>query len=84
MTRLWPQGIPVDAFIDPDGAPVGFVWDGRYHTVTHIANHWRVDWGWWHWHIWRDVFKLTTDTGLLVELVGDRLTGQWCIQRLYD
>jgi hypothetical protein len=84
MTRLWPQGLPVEVWIDADGTPIGFTWEGRTHQVTTIANQWRVDWGWWRWQVWRDVFKVVTDTGLLVELACDRLTGQWVMQRLYD
>ena len=84
MTRLWPQGLPVTVVIDAEGTPVSFTWEGRTHRVMAVANHWRVDWGWWRWHTWRDTFKVVTDTGLLAELSCDRLTGQWVLQRLYD
>ncbi|MBZ0301241.1 MAG: hypothetical protein K8J31_15955, partial [Anaerolineae bacterium] len=64
--------------------PLRFTWQGRTHTVIAHANHWRVVWGWWRWPVERDTFKVVTDTGLLVELAYDRLTGQWSLQRLYD
>jgi len=34
--------------------------------------------------VWREYFKLTTQTGLLVVIYLDLLNGKWYLQRLYD
>ncbi len=39
---------------------------------------------WWRVRIWREYFKLTTGTGLLVVIYRDLLSGAWYLQRLYD
>jgi hypothetical protein len=52
--------------------------------VQGIAKRWRVDVDWWRGRVWREYFKLTTHTGLLVILYRDVLTGRWYLQRLYD
>lgn len=83
MTRLWIAGIPLQ--VGCEGAVlIWFIWTGRKHPVAAVANHWRVDLGWWRLRIWRDYYKLTTETGLLVIVYRDLLTGQWYMQRLYD
>jgi hypothetical protein len=98
MTRLWPNGEPITVESDPDGAPRAFTWQGRTHLVQGIAKRWRVDTGWWHHpavspvpgrcgtnrRVWREYFKLSTRTGLLVILYRDLLTDRWYLQRLYD
>ncbi len=84
MTRLWPNGEPITVEHSPDGAPRAFTWQGRTHPVQGIAKRWRVDTGWWRRRIWREYFKLSTRTGLLVILYRDLLTDRWYLQRLYD
>ena len=54
------------------------------HPVQAVAKRWRVDQEWWQARIWREYFKLTTKTGLLVIIYRDLLTGDWYLQRLYD
>ncbi len=84
MTRLWPNGEPVEARCTASGAPSAFSWQGRTHAVQGIAQRWRVDADWWQQRIWREYFRLYTRSGLLVVLYRDLLTGQWYLQRLYD
>ncbi len=84
MTRLWPQGQPIPVSDDADGRPHRFRWQGRTHQVEQITRQWRVDVDWWRDRAWRAYFKLSTDTGLLVEIYHDLLTDQWYLQRLYD
>jgi hypothetical protein len=43
-----------------------------------------VDTGWWRLRVWREYFKLETDTGLLVIIYRNLLTDDWYFQRLYD
>lgn len=84
MTRLWPVGLPIEVQVDSAGCPLFLVWQGRTHTVEGVAKQWRVDLGWWQVRLWRDYFKLTTDTGLLVVIYQDLVRGTWRLQQLYD
>jgi hypothetical protein len=69
---------------DEDGVPMEFTWHGETHPVHLIANQWRIDEGWWDKRIYRDYFKLTTTTGLLLIVYRDGLSGEWYLQRLYN
>ncbi len=84
MTYLWPQGTPLTVRFEADWTPRQFIWQDRAHPVQAVINRWRVDQAWWGRRIWREYFKLTTRTGLLVIIYRDLLTGQWYLQRLYD
>jgi hypothetical protein len=84
MTRFWPEGMLIAVVIQAAGLPLRFEWQGQVHQVETIARQWRVDVGWWRVRIWRDYFKLTTDSGLLVIIYHELLTKQWYLQRLYD
>ena len=84
MTRLWPDGEPIAVVSDDMETPQAFTWQGQTHAVQAIAKRWRVDQGWWRWRVWREYFKLTTDTGLLVIIYRDLLDGRWYLQRPYD
>lgn len=84
MTYLWAEGNPVEVETNPRGLPLRLLWCGQLHTVHRIASRWRVDEGWWLGRIWREYFKLTTDTGLLLTLFQDIENNEWFIQRLYD
>jgi hypothetical protein len=84
MTRLWPDGQPVTVSCDAQGAPQSFTWQGQRHPVSVLLQQWRVDLGWWRDRRWRAYYKLHTDTGLLVVVYQDLLSGSWFLQRLYD
>jgi len=84
MTHLWPHGEPITVQSDAMITPQSFIWQGRSHPVQKVSKRWRVDRGWWRRRIWREYFKLTTQSGLLVIIYRDLLTGQWYLQRLYD
>jgi hypothetical protein len=84
MTRLWPDGSPIIITIGESGEPTHFTWQGQTHAVNHITRRWRINLDWWRQRIWRDYFKLTTQTGLLVIIYYDLQTRQWYLQRLYD
>ena len=64
--------------------PARFNWQGQNHRVDAITREWRVDIDWWRGRVWRAYFKLSTDTGLLVVIYQDLLSGKWYLQRLYD
>ena len=84
MTRFWPEGEPIAVTSDDTEIPRAFIWRGQTHQVQDIAKRWRVDVDWWRGRVWREYFKLTTRTGLLVVLYQNLLTGRWYLQRLYD
>lgn len=84
MSRLWLRGVAITVDHPQADSPVAFVWNETKHTITHVANRWRVDVEWWRFHIWRDYFKVVTSSGLLVVIYHDLLTDQWFVQRLYD
>ena len=84
MTRLWAGGTSITVQHDSLLVPQGFIWQGQTHRVQQISKRWRIDQQWWEQRIWREYFKMTTQTDLLVIIYRDLLTGQWYLQRLYD
>jgi hypothetical protein len=84
MTRLWPDGSPIQVVSGPDGLPRTFLWHGQRRTVAAIALRWRVRANWWTEEAWREYVKLTTTDGLLCTLYCDLRTGNWFCARLYD
>lgn len=84
MTRLWTEGEPIQMTTDANGVPQAFIWQQQRHPVQTIGKRWRVDVGWWRVHIWREHYKLTTQTGLLVIVYHDLVNDQWFLQRIYD
>ena len=84
MTHLWPDGLSIPVEADTLGVPHRFEWLGQTHRVEIVANRWRVDEDWWRKRIWREYFKLATDSGLLVVVFRDLVGGGWYLQRLYD
>jgi hypothetical protein len=84
MTHLWPAGQPIAVVVNSLAEPTSFTWQGRTHSVETIGRRWRVDMEWWRQRIWRAYYKLSTETGLLVIIYQDLLSGDWYLQRLYD
>lgn len=85
MTRLWPEGEPVEIWGEEE-ALSGFVWQGTSHRVVETCNRWRVHTRWWEPDkaIWREYIKVATGTGLLCLLYQDLLKGDWFLARVYD
>lgn len=85
MTRLWPDGSPIQVMADENARPLRFVWRGRTHEVETITREWRVRTEWWRGgEAWRAYFRLTTTSGMLVVIYHDLSTGGWLLQRLFD
>ncbi len=80
----WRTGDPVTGMETDNGDPQRFTWHGQVHTVSAIANVWRVDDAWWQQRVWQDRYKLTTTTGLLLILAHDLLSDEWRVLRTYD
>lgn len=83
MSRLWRGGVAIE-LIELEGIPQSFLWQEQTHSVERIIHSWRVDIEWWREHIWRDYFKLTTDTHLLIVIYRDLIDDIWYLQQLYD
>ena len=85
MTRLWPDGEPVEAWGEEE-SPTGFEWQRETHRVLEVCNRWRVHTRWWEPEeiVWREYLKIATDTGLLCLIYRDLLSGGWFLARLYD
>lgn len=84
MTRLWPEGSPIEVAGSNVEIPGQFTWQGQQHPVADIAKRWRVHVDWWREPTHRDYYKLTTTTGLLVIIYHDLIHDTWFLQRLYD
>ena len=85
MTRLWPQGEPIEAWGE-GMVPQGFVWQNVPHRVLEVGNRWRVHTRWWESDgvVWREYVKVATGTGLLCLLYRDLIAGGWFLARVYD
>lgn len=81
MTRLWQPSLPIVVLLRED-SPHQLIHNKHHYRVTHIALCWRQR-IWWR-GIWREYYKLTTHTGLLVVIYLDLLTGEWYLQAVYD
>lgn len=83
MSRLWlvPLAVPVTVVHQQ---PQQFRWKGTNHHILFIAQRWRLDLEWWRIRIWRDYYKVTTNSGLLVVIFHNLLTDSWYLERLYD
>jgi hypothetical protein len=84
MTRLLTELMLVEVRADGRGRPNAFRWAGHLLQAVEIANCWRVHVHWWQREIWREHFKVLTDSGLLCTLYHDLLTDRWYIERVYD
>ena len=86
MTRLWPDGEPIEVDTDEGGRPVRFDWQGQSYRLHQVQQHWQVDNDWWseEGRVWRDYLAVTTTTGLLCVIYRDLLAGDWFLAKLYD
>lgn len=83
MSYLWIPALSIELRLH-EGEPVEFQWHGKIHCILRITRHWRVDVEWWRLRIWRDYYKVVTNTGLLAVVYYDLLDEQWYLQQVYD
>ena len=85
MTRLSPSGECIKEW-DNGEPPSGFDWQGEPHHILEACNRWRVHARWWEGGhaVWREYFKVTTDSGLLCLIYHDLQSGDWFLSRVYD
>jgi Domain of unknown function (DUF6504) len=84
MTRLWPNGSPIQVVQNGEGLPEHLVWQGQKYAVVEITRRWRIRSDWWRELLWRDYFKLITDRGLLIIIFHDLQEDAWYVQHLFD
>jgi hypothetical protein len=92
VTRLWPEGEPVEAWgkegrASPNAeTPAGFTWGGAPHPILEVCNRWRVHTRWWEpgERVWREYLKVATAGGMLCLIYRDLIGGGWFFARRYD
>lgn len=84
MTSFWPEGLVITVEVTEEGVPRRLQWMAEWHLVKGVAQRWRIDASWWKKRVWRDYFKVYTDSGMLLVIFLDLQTGRWYVQRLYD
>ena len=83
MTRLLAEPIAVRlswAEGEPDALRIG----PMRLAIAEVVRRWRVDAEWWENGPARDYLTLRTVDGQLMDVYGDRRSGQWFLQRLMD
>ena len=86
MSRLWPEGEPIQALLNADGQPVRFTWQGRSHRIAQVQQRWRVDADWWstEGRVQRAYHAVTTTSGLLCVIYQDLGSQAWFLAKVYD
>ena len=85
MTHLFSEPQPIITW-DEEDPPRGFTWNNASHEILEIVNTWRVHTRWWEPFqiVWREYFKIVTDTGHLCQIYHDLQNGGWYLARIYD
>ena len=85
MTRLFTDPHPVRLEWGEGELRSLRVADRRW-TIVEVVRRWRTEIEWWRKDggVARDHLTLRTADGTLCEVYGDRRTGDWYLQRLYD
>jgi hypothetical protein len=83
MSRLFADPIPV-RLTWCEGEPEALRVGPMRLAVAEIVRRWRVDAEWWADGPARDYLTVRTADGHLLDLYGDRRSGQWFLQRLAD
>ena len=85
--KAWRESPAIDTWgAKGDGVPKGFVWRGARHRVDQVCNRWRVHTRWWEPDraVWREYYKVVTDTGILCQIYHDLANGGWFLASVYD
>jgi hypothetical protein len=84
MSRLWPDGLPLQVQCDTLGRPVAVLIGGRRRRVREIMTRRRRRGAWWQHEFWQEYLTLVTDDRLIMTLLRDLPDGGWRLLRLYD
>ena len=77
--------VPLRVMVDEIGWPAVLFLAGRQEPVREVCNRWRVREEWWRREVYRDYFRLITESGQLCVVYRD-LTPQppsWFMERIY-
>lgn len=83
MTRLFSEPIPIRLSWCEGEVEALRVGAARL-PIVEVVRRWRVDLEWWRDGASRDYLTVRTADGSLLDLFGDRRSGEWFIQRLAD
>lgn len=83
MTRLLAEPVPV-RLSWCEGEPGSLHIGALRFAVAEVVRRWRVDAEWWTDGPARDYLTLRTVDGQLMDVYGDRRSGEWFLQRLMD
>src|SRR5438552_187812 len=81
--RLFSEPLPARLVWD-EGELIALVVAGHRHTVVEELRKWRVEADWWKDGVARDYLTLRTADGLVCDVYGDRRSGAWWLQRVFD
>jgi hypothetical protein len=84
MSRLLSDPIAIEVKSFNGRIPEHFQRNGIEHQVQNVADHWRVNTGWWKVQITRDYFELQTSGSLFATIYHDLIADRWYLQRIYD
>ena len=86
---------PIRVIADRAGQPAALVLAGRLEPVLALCNRWRVRGDWWRREVYRDYFRLITESGRLCVVFRDLATqppsllekgerlATWFLERIY-
>lgn len=83
--RSYDPPLPIRTRVAADGSPHSFVLDGVTYVVDTIEEVRAPDLDWWTaTPAKRMYFLVTTNRGMVAELVRDEVAGTWGMARRYD
>jgi DNA polymerase-4 len=87
--------VPLRVTVDEDGRPAALFLEGRPEPVRELCNRWRVREEWWRREIYRDYYRLITESGRLCVVFRDltpllpspwgkgEKPAHWFLERIY-
>lgn len=85
--RSYDPPLPIRARVAADGSPVAFVLEGVTYVVDTIEEVRAPRLDWWlgpELEVNRMYFLVTTNRGMVAELVRDEVAGTWGMARRFD
>lgn len=80
MPRLLSRPVTVRS---QKGKPFAFTFRGATHVV-HLVEEWHEMGEWWRGEGEKAVYRVADDQGGLFELLFDRRTSSWSLEKVYD
>lgn len=83
MSRFYGVGVPIAVEVDEHGQPCRVQREGTVWVAVQVADSWRVDEDWWEGRVWREYFRITTETTVVLVYRNLR-DNSWWLQRIQD